>query len=126
MSHDRLRRTKPSSKRAGFADSTDYSYNDKAGAQKSLGLIMGHLIKLGALGSAVGVGQGEILSIFNNSATVAWAKTGNSSVSGPVAGDIALPPYAYTTISMGDDTHVIASAATCFGYKLDDDTVYTP
>lgn len=126
MADNPVKRTKPSEKRRSLHDVNDYSYNEQAGAFKVLGPIIGRLSKLGPINVATSAGYGSLVAIYNDSTSTAWAKTGTSAVSGPAAGDIALPPQSYTIISLGPDTHVIASTITCYGYIIEDDAIYTP
>jgi hypothetical protein len=107
--------------------SLDLAYNDRAGAYKMLGPILGKVSILGALNAAVGAERGDLIAVFNNSATVAFVATGTTSgLSAPTGGanGIALAPNSYTIIAMGDDNWIRASAATVFGYKILDDSSY--
>ena len=101
-------------------------FNKYAGGDKVLN-IGPSLNILGPLNVAVGVPQGAALWIYNNSGTVAYAAFGGPSVVAPSspANGIPLPPNSYTYLSAGENTFVIASAATVFGYQVIDDTILT-
>jgi hypothetical protein len=102
-------------------------WNELAGADKVLP-VNGRFKKpfLGALDTAKEVvgGKGMTVAVYNNSASVAWVDTGNSSVAAPSGGTngIAVPPNSYVYVAMGEDLWIRASAATVFGYELDDDS----
>ena len=125
MANERLRRSKPTVKMSSAHAAQDYSFNDYAGGLKVV-KIGGVLISKGAGSTAIPVGAGSQVAIYNNSASTDWAKTGDSSVGSPVAGDIALAPMSYTLICVGDNAYIRTAAATSFVYILLDDTVYTP
>jgi hypothetical protein len=122
-------RSKPSNARYSHADSLDYSFNQYAGAFKTLGPILGKVSILGSLSAAKAASDaGKLIAVYNSSATTAFAKTGNSAVTAPTGGadGICLPPNSYTIIAMLADTHIICNAATCFGYEIMDDLLYNP
>ena len=105
----------------------DLAYNDRAGALKTLGPILGKVSMLGALNAAKGAEQGDLIAVYNNSGAVSFVKTGTTSaVTAPVgaADGVPVPPNSYIIIAMGEDNYIIASAATTFGYKILDDTNY--
>jgi hypothetical protein len=119
----------PTNAKVGPADSQNLGFNQQAGAHKMLGPILGNVLILGALGTAKSATQrGKLIAVFNNSATVAFAKTGDASVTAPTGGadGICLTPNAYTIIALFQDTHIICNAATCFGYEIVDDTFVNP
>jgi hypothetical protein len=124
-----MKRSKASQDRVG-STATDYSFNQESGALKTLGPILGKVSIMGALNAAKAASKmGRLIAVYNNSSSVAWAKTGpNSSVTAPTGGadGIALTPNAYTIIAMGSDLFIIASAATCFGYEISDELEYNP
>jgi hypothetical protein len=122
-------RTKKSQNRYSGVDATEFSFNQQAGAMKQLGPILGNLTILGALGSAVGVDLGSLVAIYNNSSSVAWAAMGTTSaMAAPTGGadGIALPPNQYTILALYDKNFVRCSAATCFGYLINDDLSMNP
>ncbi len=119
-------RSKASQDRYGNT-ATDYAFNQKAGALKQLGPILGKVLNMGALNTAKDAGrQGALVAIYNNSGSTAFAKTGNATVTAPTGGadGICLPPNEYTILALGTDTHVITNTATCFGYIIDDELIY--
>ena len=128
MADEKLRRSKPSSRRSGHSESIDYSFNDKAGGLKVVGPIMGSMVPLGAANSKLAVGAGAVVALYNNDTAVHWLDVGKSSVSSTAVGAtaIALPPGQYTTISTGDNTHIIADSSKVFAYLIEDDTIYSP
>lgn len=102
-------------------------WNNDAGADKVLPL--NGLFKtpyLGAIGTAKEVtsGKGATVAVYNDSATTAYAATGDSSVAAPTgpANGIAIPPFSYMYIAMGENLWVRGSAATVYAYELSDDT----
>jgi hypothetical protein len=121
-------RSKASKDMYGGSVANDYAFNQQAGAIKTLGPILGNVSILGALSAAVDSTKagGALIAVYNNSASTAFAKTGSSSVTAPTSGadGICLPPNAYTIIALGSDTHIRCSAATCFGYLIQDDLNY--
>jgi len=123
------KRTKASQDRYSAADATEGSFNQHSGAMKQLGPILGYPTILGALNAAVGVELGSIVAVYNNSATTAWAKLGTTNaVTAPTGGadGIALKPMDYTLIAVYTNNYIICSAATCFGYLINDDLKLNP
>lgn len=122
-------RSKASENRYSGADATDYSFNQYAGGLVVVGPTLGKLTIMGALNTAKSISiSGANVAVYNNSTTTAFVKTGNSSVTAPTGGadGICLAPNSYTIIAMGTDTHIISSAATCFGYEIKSDLNYNP
>lgn len=126
MANERLKRTKPSTKRSGLADSIDYSYNESAGAIKSLGPVMGKLIPLGNCFAGIAVGSGKLIAVFNDGGNTEFIAMGITNPAVPASPAIALPSKSYTILATGDDTYVRGSAVHVLLYLIEDDTVYTP
>lgn len=119
----------PSNAKVGPADSQNLGFNQQAGAHKVLGPILGNVSNLGALNTAkFASARGKLIAVYNNSASTAFAKTGDASVTAPTGGadGICLTPNSYTIIALFQDTHIITNAATCFGYEIVDDTYVNP
>lgn len=118
-------RSKASNNRYGGMEALDYSFNQQAGAFKSIPML-GKVQILGAANVAKAVGAGKVVALYNNSATTAFAKTGPNNVTPPAGGadGICLKPNDYTLIALGEDEAIIANAATVFAYLLVDDLEY--
>lgn len=112
-----------------YGDSAlDLAYDQYSSALRMQGPILGKVLIMGALNTAKSPSKhGALIAVYNNSATTAWAKTGDSTVTAPAGGTdgIALKPNDYTILAMGTDTHIITSTATCFGYEIVDDLKYS-
>jgi hypothetical protein len=122
-------RAKAGNNKYSGMDALDDSFNQQGGGFKVIGPILGNPKILGALNAAVGVDLGSLVAVFNDSSTVAWAAIGpNNSVAVPSGGanGIALKPNDYTIIAMYNSNYIVCSAATCFGYLLNDDLICTP
>jgi hypothetical protein len=120
-------RGKRSQSRYSGADATDYAFNQYAGAAKIMGPVFGVVQKLlGALNAGVQVDQGSLVAVYNNSASTAFVITGLTLPAAPSTGanGIPIPPNSYLIIPMGQTNFIISSAATCFGYQLQDDLTY--
>jgi len=121
-------RSKESHSRIGDT-SLDYAYDAASSAFRMQGPILGKVLILGALNAGAKPSKlGALIAVYNNSATTAWAKTGDDTVTAPTGGadGIALKPNDYTIIAMGADVKIITSTATCFGYEIVDDLTYSP
>ena len=120
-----MERKKPQDKIRGGMTIADHVYNEKAGAYKVLGPIFGAASPKGAINSAVHIGRGGLVAIFNNSAVVEFAITGNLAVAAPSDPTDGIPvkPYDYLILAMGEDDYVIGSSADLFAYAIQDDTV---
>jgi hypothetical protein len=115
----------------GVGEIQQVEYNEKAGAKKVLGPILGKLVRTpggspGVITTAASMSSaGKLVALFNNSASVAWALTGDSSVAVPTsANGIALPPNAYTILALGPHTHVRADVGTVVAYEIEDNTYW--
>lgn len=116
----------------------NYQYNDKAGAQKQvdvgsrlLPLQVGPTYQTTANAAAVSVGMGKNLALYNTTGAALSVTTGDSTVTSlaigavnPVSGKAGIPckPNDWTYIAMGEDTHVITSAAGLLVYLIDDES----
>lgn len=103
-------------------------WNDMAGADKVLP-VHGRFKTpyLGALGAAKEVvgGKGMTVAVYNDSAVTAFVATGpTSSLAAPTgaADGVAIPPFSYHYIQMGEHLWIRSNVATTYGYELDDDT----
>lgn len=101
-------------------------WNEPAGADKVLP-VNGLFRKpyLGPLTNAVEVSEkGKTVAVYNDSAVTAYVATGDSTLTAPTsaANGIAVPPYEYMYVSMGEDLWVRGSASTVYGYEMVDDT----
>lgn len=85
--------------------------------------------------TAIDLGQpGKQLAVYNNSGSVGSVTTSSSAIASLAPGvtdasghvGIACPPNAWTQVSMGDDTFIIASAATLLVYMIEDDSYLNP
>lgn len=123
-----FKRTKASADVAG-SKSLDLAYNDRAGAYKQLGPILGKLKFIGALTTAQNVQQGKLVAVYNNAGAAGFIKMGDPTSivapTGPTNG-FPCPPNAYTIFAMGEDTGIIGSAATLFAYEILDESSYSP
>jgi hypothetical protein len=122
-------RTKQGNNKYSGMDALDDSFNQQGGGFKVIGPILGNPKILGALSAAVGVDLGSIVAVYNNSAATAWAAIGpTSAVAVPTGGanGIALKPNDYTIIAMYNSNYIVCSAATCFGYLINDDLLMSP
>ena len=96
-------------------------FSERSAAQRNTS-VGPSLIILGAIGTAVRVGQFANLLIVNSAATAAFVAFGDSTVAAPstLANGIWLPPSSHTFLSSGLNTYVRASAATVGAYKADE------
>lgn len=120
------RRSKKTDNRYSNADSLDYSFNQYAGALKTLP-VTGYLKPLGAANVVLRVELGSLVALYNNSASTAFAKIGDPvGLTAPSGGadGICLRPNDYTILSVGEYNGIIASAATVFAYLVVDDTMF--
>lgn len=78
---------------------------------------------IGALSTAVKVGQATPVMLYNNSSSVAYVTFGTSTVVAGTTPATAIPllPNSTTVFSTGPNDYVIASASTVFGYVADQD-----
>ena len=119
-------------------DILNLQYNEKAGAEKNMD-VGGALIPLNAEttpttaanAAAVAVGAGKTLALYNNAAAVASVTIGDSTVVSQAPGavqagkkwaGIPVPPNSWHRVSMGENTHIITSAATLLVFIVEDDT----
>lgn len=117
-----------------------HTYNEPAGARKSAE-VGRHLLPLNSGGTpttnattAIVVGKGKNLAVYNNSNAVGSITLGDSNnvptaqAPGAVQASttqnvgIACAPNAWTYIALADQDQVIASAATLLVYLIDDPT----
>lgn len=120
-------RSKRSDTRYGGQDTLDYAFNQYAGAFKMLGPILGKATVLGPLTTAVDVGLGALVAVYNDSAATAFVASGTSAVAvASVANGYAIPPNSYIIIATGEDGWVRGSGATVYGYKIKEDLEYNP
>lgn len=121
-----FKRTKNSTDVVG-SKSQDLAYNDRAGAYKMLGPILGKLSVLGALDTAKGVEKGSLVAVYNNSGAAVFVNSGAAAMAAPSSTTgIAVPPNAYIIIAVGDDNYVRASSAAALGYLILDESSYNP
>ena len=102
-------------------DAQSNSYNEPAGGFKQVNI--GPKLKyLGTAASATPIGTGKQLAIY--SAALAFVTMGNSSVASLALGSGGIPVLAgvWNYLSMGEDSHIIASAATVYIFEIVDDT----
>lgn len=120
------KRNKVKEKVVGQTVATDMSYNESAGALKHLGPILGKLLIPGqALNAARGYDAGKLLAIYNNSASTVFYKTGpDATVTAPtgISDGAPLPPFAYTTVSLGDDRYIVSNSANAVAFEIEDDS----
>jgi hypothetical protein len=104
----------------------DLSYNDRAGALKCIGRVMGELTIKG-----IGVGPhncelGDTIAFYNNSTVTAFVAFANTPGALPGTVDatngIALPPNDYVVLTSGNNNWYKASAATVLSYSINDET----
>ena len=118
-----------SAKNAGVPDQM-YIYDTLTNAQRNSEV--GHIIKriLGALNTAVNVGYGVQLRIYNNDSAVHYVAFGDSTVAAPSspANGIPVPAGQYILLGSGENTHVRSDSNTVFGYEIDPNSklVVTP
>lgn len=120
-------RQKDSEKIRGLAKTTDIVYNDQAGANKSMGLIMGVLTPKGTINASTGLPGKEapLISLFNNSNVVDWVITSDAAIgAAPTsANGIAIPPYCYITIAVPyGHSFIRAGTANVLMYLVEDDS----
>lgn len=104
-----------------FSDVQSQSYNEKAGGFKHVAV--GPKLKyLGTAASILPIGAGKQLAIFT--ASSATCNMGNVSTTLLALGSGGIPLIANTWnyLSMGEDSHIIASAATVYIFEILDDT----
>lgn len=104
----------------------DLSYNDKAGALKTIGRVMGELSVKGDAATARNCELGELIAFYNDSAStvfVAFYATQALATAGTpsAANAIAIPPRDYVVLSAGNNNWYKSSAA-CLSYSINDDT----
>jgi len=121
-----MKRNKPQDFIRGGMTIQDLVFNERAGAYKVIGPILGDVIIKGSLATAVQVMAGSLIAVFNNSAAVAFVKTGDATVTAPTDGSNGIPikPYDYLIISMGENSYIISNTADVFGYLINDETTY--
>ena len=123
-------RGKASQDAYGGSVAQDYSFNQEAGAIKSLGPILGRVRIMGALNVAKNASKmGRLIAVYNNSAVTAFVATGTvSTLSAPTGGTdgICLRPFDYTVVVMSTDTWIISNVGTVFGYEIIDELEYNP
>jgi hypothetical protein len=110
---------------AGASDVLPNSYNMYAGGLKVVGPIAGLLTRIGAATVAKQFDDaGLIVAIYNDSATTAWAILGDDLAAVAAvpssANGIALKPYDYTYLALGEFKAYKASGG--YAYLLEDDT----
>ena len=120
-------RQKASDKIRGITKSAEVAYNDQAGANKSMGLIMGVLTPKGAIGASTSLPGKEapLIALFNNSNLVDWVITSGTAIAAAPtsANGIAIPPYSYITIAVPyGHSFIRGGSATVLMYLVEDDT----
>ena len=120
-------RQKVSEKVRGIAKISDVVYNDQAGANKSMGLIMGVLTPQGAIGASTGLPGKEapLIALFNNSNVVDWVITSTVTIAAAPtsANGIAIPPYSYITIAVPyGHSFIRGGTANVLMYLVEDDS----
>lgn len=120
-------RQKDSEKIRGMAKTADIVYNDQAGANKAMGLIMGVLTPKGAIGASTALSGKEspLIALFNNSNAVDWVITSAAAIgTAPTAADgIAIPPYSYITIAVPyGHSFIRGGTASVLMYLVEDDS----
>ena len=112
-------------------------YNPASGGQKSL-IVGPRLLPIQIAGGYTTDVSGKValpflganLAIYNNSATAASIVAGASTITALAIGatdasgnvGVALPPNAWSYLSMGNNQYVISSAATAIVYIIEDPT----
>lgn len=85
---------------------------------------VGHIISRihGEASSAIKIGPGKQLRIWNSDTAVHYVVFGDASVGAPTGATdgIPIPPESYILLGTGEDTHVIADSATVFVYEIRD------
>lgn len=133
-----MAKTKRSPKKQGvlgMADTASNTYNDRAGAVKSLSVGPQYKIPAGqtttrALDASAGIQMpaGTSLALYNNSGTVAWVTMSSAAIGAAPSGlanGIPLIVNGWTYLNMGEHTNIRTSAATVGVYIVEDDTQLT-
>jgi hypothetical protein len=76
---------------------------------------------LGAAGTRIRVGQATPIMLYNSTATDAFVKFGDNTVTAPAGAADGIPVLASSTVvhNSGEHSYVIASAGTVFAYTAD-------
>jgi len=119
-------RQKIGEKIKGVSKTSDIVYNDQAGANKTIGMILGALEPKGAIGASTSLpsNKAPLIAVYNDTNATAWVKTQNGAIgAAAAAGDIAIPPYSYITIAaIEGHSHIRASSADVYMYVIQDDS----
>lgn len=135
------KRNLPGNKIYDPASTVNNTYNDKAGAQKNTE-VGSKLLPIQISGSYTTdcstrralPAKGKNLAIYNNAGAVGAVTTGDATVTALAAGvadangkvGVPCPAGQWIFLAAGEDTHVIATAATLLVFLIDDESSLTP